>query len=74
MIRLDLKQRVVKYIKTLPPKHQRQIKNYILSLQKEAFPHDVKSLNGYENYVRADVGEYRIIYRHENKKISQQLF
>lgn len=52
----------------MPTKHQRQIKDYILSLQDNPIPHDVKKLVGYENYLRADIGEYRIIYRYDFKK------
>ena len=28
-------------------------------------PQDAKKLQGYENYTRIDIGEYRIIYRYE---------
>ena len=68
MVLLDLKPRAVKFIKTLPPKHKPQIKNYILSLQKNPTPQDVRPLIGYAPYMRADVGEYRIVYKHEPKK------
>lgn len=62
---LDLKPRAKKFIESLPPKHQRQVKDYILSLQDNPVPHDAKKLLGYEKYTRVDVGEYRIIYRHD---------
>jgi mRNA interferase RelE/StbE len=65
---LDLKPKAKKFIKTLPPKHKRQVKDYILSLQDNPIPHDAKKLIGYENYTRVDIGEYRIIYRYEQKK------
>lgn len=63
MHQIDLKPRVVKYINTLPTKHKRQIKDCILSLNKQPIPQDSKKLVGYENYLRIDSGEYRIIYR-----------
>ncbi|MFT3741249.1 MAG: type II toxin-antitoxin system RelE/ParE family toxin [Gammaproteobacteria bacterium] len=68
MIKIDLKLKVKKFINSLPPKHQRQIKNSILSLLDNPHPQDAKKLLGYENYTRADVGEYRIIYRYEKKE------
>lgn len=65
---LDLKPKAKKFITLLPPKHQRQIKDRILALQDNPMPHDSKKLLGYENYMRIDVGEYRVIYRHEEQK------
>lgn len=68
MIEIDTKSRATKFIKTLPKKHRRQIKDYILKFQKQPVPHDSKHLTGYKPYMRADCGEYRIIYRFDNKK------
>ena len=68
MITLDLKPKAKKFITFLPPKHKRQIKDCILSLQNNPFPHDAKKLLGYENYMRTDTGEYRVIYRYEEEK------
>ena len=65
---LDLKPKARKFIQSLPPKHQRQVKDSILSLQGDPAPQDAKKLIGYKHYTRIDCGEYRIIYRHENKK------
>jgi len=70
MLLIDLKPKAKKFMNTLPPKHKRQIKDSILSLQKTPFPHDSKKLIGYEDYNRIDTGEYRIIYRYD---IDQQL-
>lgn len=67
MITLDLKPKAKKFISTLPPKHKRQIKDSILALQEMPLPHDSKKLKGYENYIRIDAGEYRIIYRYQQK-------
>jgi len=68
MIVFDLKPKAKKFIVLLPPKHKRQIKDRILLLQDSPIPHDAKKLLGYENYNRIDIGEYRIIYRYEDKK------
>jgi mRNA interferase RelE/StbE len=67
MPKIDLKPRAKKFIASLPPKHKRQIKDHILSLADNPIPHDTKKLIGYENYLRTDIGEYRIIYRYEPK-------
>lgn len=68
MTKIELKPKAKKFIESLPPKHQRQIKNYILSMKDNVHPHDARPLIGYEDYFRTDVGEYRIIYRYANKQ------
>lgn len=68
MVVIDIKTKAKKFIAILPPKHKRQIKDRILALQSKPIPHDSKKLVGYENYIRVDIGEYRIIYRYEEKK------
>ncbi len=67
MLSLDMKPKAKKFIDSLPPKHKRQIKDYILSLLENPRPNDSKILQGYDSYLRGDVGEYRIIYRYEIK-------
>jgi len=62
---LDLKPRAKKFILTLPPKHKRQVKDSILALQNNPMPQDAKKLQGYEDYIRVDIGEYRIIYKYD---------
>ena len=64
MLTLDLRQRASKFMQKLPPKHRRQISEKILALQNDPLPHDSERLTGFF-YWRADVGEYRIIYRVE---------
>lgn len=68
MLNIDLKPKAKKFIDSLPPKHKRQIKDSILSLQDNPMPHDAKKLISYENYIRVDIGEYRIIYRYEKEE------
>jgi len=63
MAEIDLKSRVVKFIRSLPVKHQRQVKKHILQVADNHMPHDSKKLVGYAGYYRTDCGEYRIIYR-----------
>lgn len=65
MPQLDLKPRAKKFIESLPQKQKKQIKDYILSLQENPYPQDARALKGYDYYIRADVGEYRIIYKYD---------
>ena len=67
MARIDLKPKAKKFIESLPLKHKRQVKSHILSLADNPKPHDSIKLIGYENYLRTDIGEYRVIYRYESK-------
>jgi mRNA interferase RelE/StbE len=68
MINIAIKPKVKKFIKLLPLKHQRQVKNRILKLQENPTPHDAKYLIGYNPYLRIDVGEYRVIYKFNAKR------
>ena len=68
MIDIVIKPKVKKFIKLLPLKHQRQVKDRILKLLDQPVPHDSKCLSGYNPYLRVDVGEYRVIYRFDSKQ------
>jgi mRNA interferase RelE/StbE len=61
--KLDVTKDVLEFIEELEPKRFKQVLNKTLSLLENPHPHDSKKLIGYEEYYRADVGEYRIIYR-----------
>ena len=62
MRKLDLTHDALGFLKTLPPKQFRQIVTTAFELMANPEPQDTKTLAGYE-YRRADVGEYRIVYR-----------
>jgi mRNA interferase RelE/StbE len=68
MRRLDLTKRARKFLDTLPPKQFRQVVRKIFDLLKDPEPHDSSPLKGH-NYLRADVGEYRIIYRFDTDTV-----
>ena len=68
MNKLDITHRIKKFLETLPPKQFRQVVNRVLALLAEPEPPDSKQLPGFP-YRRADVGEYRIIYRLEGDVI-----
>ena len=56
-----LSKQSVKFIKKLPPKHQQQIALKIQGIRLKKGSHDYKKLKK-SPYLRADVGEYRVIY------------
>lgn len=65
---LVLSKRSMKFLKSVQPKHAAQLKKQLLDLVKEPFLHNSKKLAGYDCF-RVDSGEYRTIYRVENKKL-----
>ncbi|HEY4487306.1 MAG TPA: type II toxin-antitoxin system RelE/ParE family toxin [Candidatus Paceibacterota bacterium] len=68
MLELDLKNRASKFMRKLPPKHRRQIASKILALRDDPRPPDSEQLTGFK-YRRADIGEYRIVYRVEGASL-----
>jgi mRNA interferase RelE/StbE len=64
VLKVDITKQVVKFFRLLPAKQYRQIFNKILALMEEPEPPDSSLLIGYP-YRRADIGEYRIVYRVE---------
>ena len=66
MRKLDLTHDALGFLKSLPPKQFRQVVTKAFELMANPEPHDSKVLVGYE-YRRADVGEYRIVYRFDRE-------
>lgn len=66
MLKLDLTNDAKKFIEQLDAKPFRQIFKKILAHLDDPEPQDTKALTGYP-YRRADVGEFRIIYRFEQE-------
>ena len=62
MLKLDLTKQSQKFLAGLPPKQFRQVVNKILGLMADPEPGDSIQMMGYP-YRRADIGEYRIVYR-----------
>ena len=65
MLKLDVKHRVEKFLRKLLPKHRKQVSEKILELCSDPMPPDSEWVTGFP-YRRADIGEYRIIYRVES--------
>ncbi|GKT09747.1 type II toxin-antitoxin system RelE/ParE family toxin [Desulforhabdus sp. TSK] len=64
MLKLNITKQVLKFFRPLPAKQYRQIFNKVLALMEDPEPPDSSPLVGYP-YRRADIGEYRIVYRGE---------
>lgn len=64
MLTLDLTRQAKDFLDQLDPKRFRQVVKKVLALMENPQPADSKPLQGYP-FWRADVGEYRIIYRVE---------
>ena len=66
MLKIDLSRQTKKFLKRVQPKHGKQIARKIQELRRNPRPHDSWPLKGKASaYRRADVGEYRIVYRVE---------
>ena len=65
MLSLDLTRQAKDFLDQLDPKRFRQVVRKILSLMENPKPADSKPLQGY-SFSRADIGEYRIVYRVES--------
>lgn len=65
---MDLTKEAAKFLESLDAKQFRQVVRKILSLLNDPLPPDSIQLTGYP-YRRADVGEYRIIYRIEERTL-----
>ena len=64
MLKLNITKQAKKFFRSVPAKQYRQVFNKILALMEDPEPPDSSPLIGYP-YRRADIGEYRIIYRVE---------
>jgi mRNA interferase RelE/StbE len=65
MLEVSLTRAADKFLDKVPAKHYNQIFKKITELQEIGITHDSKKIIG-TNLLRADVGEYRIIYGIEN--------
>lgn len=66
MRKLDLTHDAFGFLNTLPPKQFRQVVMKTFGLMSNPEPHDSQTLTGYDCR-RADVGEYRIVYRFDRE-------
>ncbi len=67
---LKISRQAVRFIKTLPLKQYMQVLSTLLALMNNPETHDSKQLKGSKNgNRRADVGEYRIVYRTDGQEL-----
>lgn len=66
---LDITKQVDDFLEKLPPKQFKQIYTTIMDLRKNATPHDSIKLHGSKDQHRVDIGEYRVIYKFDEKVI-----
>ncbi len=59
-----MSKKTLAFLDKLPSKQFKQVSKKIFSLMTNPEPHDSKELKGYP-YRRADIGEYRLVYRVE---------
>ena len=62
MLKLNLSKQAAKFLELAYPKHAKQIASKIQALRQNSVPNDSKKIG---KYLRADSGEYRIIYFEE---------
>lgn len=67
---LNLTKEAHDFIRGLEPKQFKQVMSKVLSLLSELTPADSSALKGYEDLYRVDQGEYRIVYRCDDKSVS----
>lgn len=51
-----------KFLRRLPPKHERQVLERITKLAEDPYAPDTQFLKNKKPLRRADIGEYRIVY------------
>jgi len=72
MYKLDLTKVALAFLEKLPPKQFRQVANKVFALMENPEPHDSKELIGFA-FRRADIGEYRVVYRVEGDTLKVAL-
>ncbi|MEK7122547.1 MAG: type II toxin-antitoxin system RelE/ParE family toxin [Patescibacteria group bacterium] len=63
MLAINLSRETHKFLRRLPTKHAQQIARKIYALAENPHPTDSSQLRNHNEYRRADIGEYRIVYR-----------
>jgi len=63
VLKLDLTKDAGEFLVEREAKQSRQIWNKIIGLMKDPFPNDSAAVKGYPGYFRANIGEFRIIYK-----------
>lgn len=68
---LRMTKQALKFVKGLDSKQAKQVSASLIALMSNPVPHDSSMLNGAkEGERRVDVGEYRIIYTHDQETVN----
>jgi len=68
MLEIRLSNQAGKFLKKLEPKHRKQVVGKIKELMSDPHPHDSKTVRDHPPYMRADIGEYRLIYKTQDDR------
>lgn len=68
MLKVNFSKAAQKVLTSLLPKHAHQCALKIQALRIDPLPHDTKTLRG-TSFLRCDIGEYRIIYQHNEEML-----
>lgn len=69
MRRLDITRDAYKFVADLQAKQYRQVVQKVFALLNDPQPNDSAQLQGYD-YLRTDIGEFRIIYKFDEDTVS----
>lgn len=70
MLAVNFSKAAEKFSLRLPSKQRGQVGRRISTLAENPFASDTRGLQGFISFRRADIGEYRIIYRVSNATLS----
>lgn len=70
MLKLNLTNAALKYIKDLESKQHRQVTNKIFDLMGDPRPNDSIHMKSGGDYFRVDIGEFRLIYKFDKETLS----
>lgn len=68
-MKLDTHRDVLDVLSGLDAKHYKQVARKMLGLMADPHPPDSQALRGYDDLLRADIGEFRIIYRIDDNTV-----
>ena len=72
MLKINISKQIEKFLQKLPSKQAKQIAKKIMALRLDPFPNDSKKIKN-TDYLRVDIGEYRLIYQKNNETLNAVL-
>ncbi len=68
-MKLDFDKDAIVFVSKLDAKRFRQVMIKVFAISQNPYQNDTKLLRGHGQFLRSDVGEYRIIYRIEDDTV-----